>query len=307
MIGFVERTSCPGCDSRTVRTLLDLPFDDPKLSGFVRTYYRIDPAILDAPYVLDRCGRCGLIFQRFVGNDALLEKLYSHWAPTAANASEIAFFTANMASPEASRDGHEMMTLSAFLGRPIRELKVLDYGMGWGLWPAIATRLGADAYGTELSEKMRVEAERNGVKVLAEPLDGEFDFISLEQVIEHVQAPGDLLRRLSRSVRPGGIIKLSLPNATNAPKIITKIITGTYRGDYPTIIPIQPLEHINSFTPRAVRHMAENVGLAVVKPTLAQRYSFIGRSPLSAKELARPVWQYHTRRNIYVWLRLPSR
>ena len=301
-IGFVERPVCPGCGARDLRSLLVIPFGDRLFSHFVHTYYGLDPDILAKPYALSQCHDCGLIFQRFVGNDALLSELYARWAPTTDTAVENASFAKSIAAPAASRDGHEIMAAAAFLKKPISDLRVLDFGMGWGLWPAIANKLGADAYGTELSPKMRAEAARNGVKVLDE-IEGKFDFINLEQVIEHVPAPADLLCQLSRHLRPGGLIKLSLPNASNAKAVISAIKSGRYRGDYETIIPIQPLEHINSFTPRALRVMAGRVGLAPVKPTLAQRYSFVGQSKLSVKELVRPFWQYHNRRNIYAWFR----
>lgn len=274
------------------------------------TYYRIDASRLDAPYRLDECQQCGLIFQRFVGNDALMCEIYSEWAPTPDTAAEVDTFIQNIAAPEHSRDGHELMTVAAYLGKPISELRVLDYGMGWGLWPAIAKKLGADAYGTELSPKMAENAKNYGVKVVSEPT-GPFDFINLEQVIEHVPKPRHLLDRLSGTLAPGGIVKLSLPNASNARSIIRQIKAGRYRGDYPTIIPIQPLEHVNSFTHGAVKALADDAGFRIVTPKIRERYAFVRaaglpRNPKAAvKELVRPFWQYHNRRNLYVWLRRP--
>lgn len=307
---FIERSRCPACHSGSHERLLSVPFDDPSLGGFVAAYYRIDPARLTAPYRLDRCRSCGLIFQRFVGDETLLADLYGKWAPTVERLEDIPEFNTDLANPRTSRDGHELMTASAFLGRPIRDLTVLDYGMGWGLWATIARRLGASSCGTELSEKMAADARRRGVELL-DKVQGEFDFVNVEQVIEHVTEPLDLLAELTAVLSRDGIIKLSLPNASNAPRIIAAIKSGRYAGDSETIMPIQPLEHINAFSPAVVRRMAAEAGLEIVRPKLAQLYAFMRRGGLPShpkkaiKELIRPFWQYHNRRNIYVWLRRP--
>jgi 2-polyprenyl-3-methyl-5-hydroxy-6-metoxy-1,4-benzoquinol methylase len=306
---FIERSYCPGCGGTNVQTELSVGFDDPRLGGFISTYYGIDPATLaDAPYALDRCIACGLIYQKHVGDEWLLTELYSKWAPIAESAEEVPDFVNNTRAPAQSRDGHELMTAAAFLDQDIKDLRVLDYGMGWGLWPAIARSLGVDAYGMELSDKMIANARRHGVNVIEDIGDLRFDFINLEQVIEHVPNPQGLVAKLGQALKPRGVVKLSLPNASNAPNIIRLIKSGRFAGDYETIMPVQPLEHINSFTPGAVQHMASSVGMRIVRPSLRDSYAFLARGGMprrmhsAAKELVRPVWQYHNYRNIYAWL-----
>lgn len=307
---FIERRTCPACESRKLRMLWNSSFTHPSIARFIASYYEIDPRALKGAYKLDECIECGLIFQAFVGDPGTLAALYSSWAPTAESPEQIETYAADMKDVRGSRDAHELMTASAFLRMPITAMKVLDYGMGWGLWPVIARTLGCAAYGTELSPKMIENARANGVRAIGdEEIAGhQFDFINLEQSIEHVTEPLALLRRLGMSLSERGILKLSLPNASVAKRIIELIATDRFRGDYETIMPIQPLEHINSFSPNTVSSMARAAGLRAVRPSLAARYAFLWRGGIPRtpkrllKEIVRPFWQYHNRRNIYVWL-----
>jgi SAM-dependent methyltransferase len=307
---FIERCICPGCNATGIRTLWDSTFDYASVGSFIRNYYDIDPAILAGRYRLNECRDCGLVFQAFVGDAMTLSTLYSSWAPTADDPNDITTYFVDMSDTKGSRDAHEILTASAFLRRPCNNLKVLDYGMGWGLWASIARKLGCDAYGTELSHKMIKNASANGVCVLPdnEIEVNRFDFINLEQVLEHVATPLALLRRLRDSLAPHGVLKISLPNASRAKRIIGLIGSGRYRGDYETIMPIQPLEHINGFSPAAVEVMVQAAGLRCVRPSIPARYAFLRQGGLprttarAVKELARPVWQFHNRRNIYRWL-----
>ena len=79
-LGFVARSSCPGCGASDTVTVYRTRFDQGGIGTFVRTYYEIDPQILAAgEYRLDRCKICGLTFQGLIGDDRLLETLYTDW------------------------------------------------------------------------------------------------------------------------------------------------------------------------------------------------------------------------------------
>jgi len=311
---FEPRPDCPGCGSTQLSTLYSAPFSSQAIASFIEPYYGVDARRLAAaPYQLEKCHACGLIFQKYVGSTALLTDLYTDWVdnPTDPEA-EIDTYRQEISAIPLSRDAHELMAAAAHLGKPLQAMSVLDYGMGWALWARIARALGCDSAGTEISSSRRDYAARHGVRIVEED-DLEtmrFDFINTEQVFEHVIHPLALLKRLAAALAPGGILKISVPDARHAEAVIASLNAGSYSGDYETIVPIQPLEHVNSFTRASVLKMAEAGGLVPSSPSYSSRYAFL-RHPRtislsnpkkSAKEIVRPWVQFNNPSNVYVWL-----
>lgn len=297
MYGFVERPACPACNNAGSLTLWDSPFDEEPVARFMREYYLVDPALFDGRYRLDRCLACDLVFQRFVGDSDTLEILYSELL-IERRPEAIPTYVADMADIRGSRDAHELMTLSAYLGKP--KLRVFDFGTGWGLWPTVARRLGHDAYASELVRKREHFVSTQGVKMLAEP-EGQFDVVNLEQVLEHVPNPLEVLEKLVPHVR--GVLKIAVPNLRD------RDIRALRKGQTP--MSIQPLEHINSFNRVSMEKLASRLGLRIVRPTIAQSYAFVRRGGIPAspkriiKEFVRPFWPRPS--NLCVWLVKPHR
>lgn len=48
---------------------------------------------------------------------------------------------------------------------------------------------------------------------LADEIDGEYDIVYANQIIEHLVYPADLVRKISKLLRPGGRLVISTPNA----------------------------------------------------------------------------------------------
>lgn len=315
--GFEARSSCPACRSAETKTLYSTPFDSGTIGRFVREYYHIDPAVLrEAPYRLDRCRQCGLVFQHHIGDAQLLTELYSNWVDEPEDPELIDSYRAEMSSVPESRDAHELMAASSFLGVPLRGMKTLDYGMGWGLWPRIAVALGCDSYGSDLAAPRMEYAAAHGIRTVTDAEIGEhrFHFINTEQVFEHVPQPLDLLRRLASALEPGGVVKISVPSGERIDGIVESLRSGLLGGDRDSIMPVQPLEHINCFGHGAIRAMAAEAGLESVRPGLWHGYAFLRhwgtvrptRPRKAVKELIRPWYQYRNPDNLYVWLRRPQ-
>jgi SAM-dependent methyltransferase len=235
--------------------------------------------------------------------------------PELRNPEETPVYSEHLREVNLSLFAHEIMVASSFLGVPLAEMKTLDYGMGMGLWVRIAKKLGCDSYGLEVSEEHRDRVRRHGCGAITdEELHlHKFHFVNTEQVFEHIAEPLGVLRRISASLMPGGVVKISVPSGKRADAIIKSLNDGSYMGDYKTIMPVHPLEHINTYQQHTIRIMSEVAGLKVVRPSLVQSYSFLKyrgsvslkRPRKSLKELVRPVFQWRNPKNIYMWLQKP--
>ena len=106
----------------------------------------------------------------------------------------------------------------------LRSRSILDVGSGRGKFLIDAASRGCDVYGVEVFQdyidiSLEHAKERNiQIKVeqgLAENLpfeDDKFDFINLSEVIEHVDNPEDTLSEISRVLKKGGKVYLSVPS-----------------------------------------------------------------------------------------------
>jgi 2-polyprenyl-3-methyl-5-hydroxy-6-metoxy-1,4-benzoquinol methylase len=316
--GFGRRDQCPACGSGEVETRYRCGFAQPPIGEFIANYFKIDPAALAAgEYRIDQCRRCGLAYQAEVGSPELLDDLYSHWVEDFEDPErDFPVYGEDVRHPRLSRDGHEIMAAASYLRRPLSDLVTLDYGMGFALWARIAAQLGCRSYGSDLAQARMAFARRYGVETVtdAEIAPQSFDFINTEQVFEHVPDPHGLMQRLAAALKPGGVIKVSVPRQRDMDELVALLPRQGAQIAFEKIMPILPLEHVNCFTPTAVTVLGERSGLELVKPGLRHSYAFLGtagaidpRKPKKAvKELVRPWYQWRSPSNLYQWLRKPK-
>jgi len=99
-----------------------------------------------------------------------------------------------------------------------RGMRVLDYGCGAGVALMELEKIGAEAYGIEVDENSRRVASRYGLRIHTGSLEDNpfpgvtFDLICLNQVIEHIPDPADLLSKLESRLASRGVLALSFPN-----------------------------------------------------------------------------------------------
>ena len=98
-------------------------------------------------------------------------------------------------------------------------VRVLDIGCGFGETLGYHKARGCDVYGVEADENIRRVAEKFDFKVhvgLFDPSIYEpefFDYVTLDQVIEHVTDPLQVLKDIATVMKRDGTLILSTPNA----------------------------------------------------------------------------------------------
>jgi SAM-dependent methyltransferase len=136
--------------------------------------------------------------------------------------------------------------------------RLLDVGCATGGFLAEAQSAGWAVLGTELSvHAASVARQRNGVAVhvglLPSQDAGTFDLITLWHVVEHLVDPLECLTGLRPHLAPGGRLFIELPNWMSVGRLVRRDRWGQ----------LTPPEHINFFTPRSLRRLAERAGLVV--------------------------------------------
>lgn len=248
---MVERPRCPACDTPPSHPLVEVPFEAPAMRNYLATYYggRVDASMLTGgAYRLERCAACGLGWQRWVLDDAGMNALYGTWI-----ASDTSSKKRKIASLPVQYARHFARLLRIFPD-PSSTL-LLDYGMGWGEWCHMAQSFGFNVHGVELSTE-RVDAARAKGIAASLPKDmpaGPYDFLYLEQVLEHVPNPRELLENLIGKLRPGGYVHIGVPDGA-------ALLKGATASRVLRKGPAQPLEHINVFTNASLKSLLRSLG-----------------------------------------------
>jgi 2-polyprenyl-3-methyl-5-hydroxy-6-metoxy-1,4-benzoquinol methylase len=128
--------------------------------------------------------------------------------------------------------------------------RVLDFGCGFGQFLEMCSLFGLEAVGVDRSQARRSGA---GTPIFAE-LDeakGDFDAITLFEVLEHLDDPLSMLKILKARLKPGGVMIVEVPDTSATSSIST-------REDY---YRIHPLDHINAFTPESLVKIMAEAGL----------------------------------------------
>lgn len=220
-------------------------------------------------FSLETCESCGHSHVPAQFNAAELGRLYTEFYPRAEFTIE-----AFHAEPELHgfRSWMNGDRASAFRWVP-RNVRVLDIGCGTGQALAYHRNRGCQATGVEADANVIPIAKHFGLDVrlgLFDPMTFEpasFDWVTLDQVAEHVVDPKALMQGIARVLRPGGTAVVTTPN----PEGLGARVFGRRWLNWH--IPY----HLQFYTRRSFRIIAETAGLRVqsVRTVTASEWAYL--------------------------------
>jgi SAM-dependent methyltransferase len=299
------RDCCPSCFSTLTEPLLRHPFDQPPVRDYLVAHYegRADmKRLAGTNFEVNRCLRCGLVFQRNVPSGSLLNDLYECWISKAQAA-------------ERHRRGYTLREHRYIAGQvefvlqhfdlPPWQLDVLDFGFGWAEWARVAYSYGCNVWGAELSKDRVAYARSIGIMVIDqnEIANHQFHFINTEQVFEHLIQPRGVLEHLVKALHPKGIIKISVPDGRGVAASLKRFRQLSHWPD-DQLMPIAPLEHVNCFNYPSLVALGRLVGLQPLRPRLRLLYN--GTSGWfelreAARNLFRPIYRHVYPKSTFVY------
>jgi len=265
---FTSRQICPACGSASRSNLCDYSYVDGPIRDHLEWYYTtigqgVEFELLEgARYCLEECGSCGLIYQRHAPGEELLERLYNVWIDTA----ELRRRSPRRADYYLWSAGQIAKALDC-LDKAPRDVRFLDFGMGFGNWCILAKGFGCDAWGTDLSEDQSNHAAASGIQLFDwnAPSDRPFDFINAEQVFEHLTDPLDTLKEFRQMIDDNGVVRISVPVGWDVKRRLA-IGDWSVADDHPdSLNAVAPLQHINCFNFTSLRIMAETAGFRLLE------------------------------------------
>lgn len=265
---FISRKACPCCQSDIINELYRERYDQIPISEYLKTFYKNQGNVefdylIDQEYILVECQNCGLIYQKEIPNNSLMCKIYEEWIDPQ-KAFEL--FELNRNISYFSSLGSEIVQIVRFLNKLPNQLCFLDYSMGWGHWCRIARAYGCCVHGTEYSQSRINYAKKTGINVI----DSEdiskylYDYINVEQVFEHLPEPLQVLSQLIKSMKPNGILKISVPNGREIKNLLNNPDWTTPINLKLSLNPVAPLEHINCFSRESLITLLKKQGLELI-------------------------------------------
>ena len=269
-IKFITRKECISCKSKNIEILKSKPFLSDIIFDYLKSYYGVNVKDLNLEnqnLEYSSCINCSMVWQKYILNKESLEYLYETLIPAEWSLNKIEPGSYNQFSSYIE-DAKRVKYF--YPNKQPRDVKVLDFGMGGGHYCIASNAVGFDVYGCELSDVRIKNAQMNGVKIIKNTKEinsSYYDFINTEQVFEHLANPGEILTEFSRILKDKGILKISVPNSV---KSIKNLKLDNWK---PGSDPLQPLQHINSFTPQTLKSFASNNNFINITPGLNQQIS----------------------------------
>jgi SAM-dependent methyltransferase len=170
-------------------------------------------------------------------------------------------------------DGLKLRGVLRHLSRP--PVSFLDVGCGDGRYLRLMERRGVPRerlYGLELNDKVVAPLAAAGYRVFNQRIetctqvpDGSIDLATMFHVIEHIDDPAAVARRVAKLLAPGGVFAVETPNLDS---LDARLFRDRFWGGYH--VP----RHWNLFTPATLTRLLTDAGLEVRATLFQTGHSF---------------------------------
>ncbi len=254
--------SCPCCDSKHQEILFSLQAKD--FCELNWTYSKnweqiLSKSEIQHPYPISRCLDCNFVFAKHALRPAFLNKVYD---------SVIDQNLASIASKSNTDIARRMRYLSQLLPliKSANSPTFLDYGCGYGMTTKLLFAAGIRGVGLD-SSASRVQFMCNeSLPVVPDLKDTDelqpFDLIVLDNVLEHLLNPREILEQIASVSKIGGYAYVSVPSYEKRRlSLLKKKITNNSMDD----LTLNPWEHLNYFTLTHLDKMMAQAGFAPLR------------------------------------------
>ena len=151
---LIERRNCPYCASVNLNTLHKLNYNDDILKKFLFKYYN-NKKIIDIlkfnVYEISECTECSGLFQKFIPDNDLSYYLYE----TLISAKKSFNKKKNIIHKNFREYNLDAEIIKKLFKKDNNQIRILEFGCGWGFWAKFMKELDFDVETIEISETRR--------------------------------------------------------------------------------------------------------------------------------------------------------
>ena len=197
------------------------------------------------------CPACGLVFLSPRPASSLVEEYYRE------------SYDGSYGAAESSADRQPVFAgvLAHLLERRKPPGRLLDIGCGDGAFLMLCREAGWTCSGVEVSQGAAERARAKGFSVLSpealsQTTAGQFDVVTLVNVLETVTDPAAIVRAMTQQVKPQGMIAVRVSNGLFHQRMRAPV---RWRGSQ-----YDQAFHLFSYSPNALRRLIEASGFEVI-------------------------------------------
>ena len=256
MSAFVKIETCQICDSSVTPTSIT------SIDGFNKESYLeyskkkydglIDDWINIIKVEIIHCVKCDHYWYREQPGQSMLNEMY---------ASNINLRPASKGIDRSatSKIKNEISKLMWLIKKPAPLF--LDYGSGSGKWAKVAVDVGFTVTAYEPSKERSFEKNEQSYTLVHSTDSLQhllFDVINIEQVLEHVSKPVELLKEVRKYCAPGAVVRITVPNILRCNEADKIWEEWPYNGSRTHTM--APFQHLQGFTPNSLRSVILKAG-----------------------------------------------
>ena len=288
--GIILRDKCPICNSTSSKSIFNRSFNEELIKDYINVAYQGNADIRflkDVKFEIVKCNGCNFSYQKYILDEGRLNELYNKWI-----------------NPRLAQEWNENRDIEIkrtytfilnfaknYLRRESVKIKILDYGAGFGDSLLLANELGFDPYAYEYSAERIHFLEEKGIKTIDDKNEMLFDFIIVNQVLEHLTYPDEILKVIIPKLNKNGLLYIAVPSCPHIEKKLGKTDNITDAKEFQRVLldaSVGAFQHINFFTNYNLKLLIKSLGL---KPINIFKQSLI--KPLSIKSVIRPFYRYY--------------
>lgn len=288
---FTRRTECPVCSSNGLFTVYKRSYEDPRIREYLEVAYHgnVEYHYLEGQdFEIVECESCRFLFQRNVLSKIGAQRLYDVWI--------------DPVLMERHNRQKELITKEfacsrvLFVNRYLRtsDIKMLDYGAGFGDFCLLSKGFNFEVSALEFSEERLAFIKNLGITAVAagKVKENYYHFISLHDVLEHLTKPLEALRDVHRALCDDGLVSVAVPNCSKLRRKLRAVDTLSIEQYAEAMRPCAALQHINSFTRSPLKLICERAGFKIIfRPFLLLGCRTYGVSPKEIlKNFIRPFF-----------------
>ncbi len=259
----MKNERCPCCGSASFKELYDVT-------------HPTAHAQVGLPGLVRKCTSCGMIFKSF---DKDLSDVYNdEYAEGFQGLEEYSGDAAKKLFTDILSESKNRMANNG-------QAQLLDIGSGMGTLLDTARSVGFSTTGVELSSKLAEVIQSKGHKVINKNVSDitesdQYDVVSMMDIIEHLEAPVDILNNLKKLLKPSGELVVYTPNhASLIVKMAHVLYTLGMRGAMDNIF---ACTHTCFFTTKSLKKILEDTGYEIISTRHFQYDTSRPGQPVSA-------------------------
>ena len=251
--------NCKICGNQGV-SIVNFLYDSFELTNFLKKFYKsnhheMQNLLKGKCYNILFCKSCEFIWQKFIPDENFLKLLYQKFIDKDSSLQK----HLNNKNKFKNRFIYEIKNIIFLLRKKdLKKIKILDYGSGWGGWINEAKEFTPNVDGLEFSSSKIDYLTANKINVISinnlVKKESYYDFIRCEQVLEHLPDLKDFFDLICKISKPNSYLYIAVPNSSKLMKNKCNINILLDKG------PTQPLEHLNSFSPKSLDRLAGKYG-----------------------------------------------